>query len=57
MKKVRDKMIDFIIVEDNLLPLSNIKIIIDKVMINYDIDYQITILQYISFLVILLIKK
>ena len=43
MKKVRDKMIDFIIVEDNLLPLSNIKIIIDKVMINYDIDYQIIV--------------
>ncbi len=36
-------MIDFVIVEDNLLSLFDIKTIIDKVMMNYDIDYKITI--------------
>lgn len=43
MKKGRDNMIDFIIIEDNLTDLSKYKIIIDKVMMNYDIDYEITI--------------
>ena len=33
-------MIDFIIVEDNLYYLDESKKIIDKVMMNYDVDYE-----------------
>jgi len=35
-------MIDFIIVEDNFTYLSKYKVIIDKVMMNYDMEYNIT---------------
>ena len=35
-------MIDFIIIEDNFIYLSQYKTIIDKVMMNYDIEYNIT---------------
>ena len=36
-------MIDFIIVEDNMSFFSVYKFIIDKILMNYDIDYNVTI--------------
>ena len=39
MKKVGDNMIDFIMIEDDLYYLNETKKIIDKVMMNYDINY------------------
>lgn len=39
MKKVGEGMIDFIMIEDNLYYLNETKTIIDKVMMNYDINY------------------
>ena len=43
MNKVRDDMIEFIVVEDDLYYINESKIIIDKVMMNYDIDYDLII--------------
>lgn len=39
MKKVRDNMIDFIIKEDDLYYINKSKEIVDRVMMNYDINY------------------
>ena len=39
MKKVGDSVIEFTMIEDELHYLNNSKKIIDKVMMNYDIDY------------------
>ena len=41
-------MIDFIILEDNLHYLHKYKKIIDKIMMNYDIEYDITVLDKYS---------
>ena len=43
MKKVRDNMIEFIILEDELIYVHKYKKIIDKVMMNYDINYNLSI--------------
>ncbi len=38
-EKVRDKMIEFIIIEDNLSYINKYKLLIDRIMMNYDIEY------------------
>ena len=50
-------MIDFIIIEDNISFLSSYKLIIDKIMMNYDTDYMISVFDKYSPIVKRLIKN
>ena len=56
-KKVRDKMIDFIIIEDNLFYINKYKILIDKIMMNYDIEYNFLIFDKYSKQIFKLLKQ
>ena len=57
MIKVRDNMIDFIIVEDNFAYFSVYKTVVDNIMMNYDIEYNITVYDKFSSNIKRLLKK
>ena len=42
---VRDKMIDYIILEEDLRYLKKYSKVIEQVMMNYDLEYQTTVIS------------
>ena len=50
-------MIDFIIIEDNLAYISKYKLLVDKIMMNYDIEYEFFIFDKCSKKLFKLLKQ
>lgn len=55
--KVRDKMIEFVIIDDNLFYINKYKLLIDKIMMNYDIEYDFVVFDKCSKEILKLLKQ